>query len=176
MSNGDAHKTVVSIRRDTAEGPARACPLRISWRTGDGQQTREFTGAITVGRDESCEIRLADECVSRIHANIYPAGGRWHVADVDSANGTYLDRVPIREAILPAKSTLQLGQDGPMLWLDVPGADVDTSVEEIAEHYFGDTSEREVGHRTMMLRRAYQRVDKRQKRRYRGMIAGAVAL
>ena len=63
-----------------------------------------------------------------------------------------------------------------MLWLDLPGADAETSVDEIVEHYFGDTSEREVGHRTMMLRRAYRRVDKQQKRRYRGAIAGAVAL
>jgi len=49
-------------------------------------------------------------------------------------------------------------------------------VDEIAEHYFGDTAEREAGHRTMMLRRAYRRVDKKQKRRYRGMITAAAVL
>jgi hypothetical protein len=176
VTNGDAQKTVVSTRRDMTGGSAPVRPLRVSWRSGDGERTRDFSGPVSIGRDESCEIRLADEGVSRVHANLYPAGGQWHVADVDSANGTFLDRVPIREAILPVKSTLQLGQDGPMLWLDLPGADAETSVDEIVEHYFGDTSEREVGHRTMMLRRAYRRVDKQQKRRYRGAIAGAVAL
>jgi hypothetical protein len=159
-----------------AGGHASVCPLRVSWRIGDAKHAREFTGPISVGRDESCEIRLAAECVSRIHANLYPSDGQWHVADVGSANGTFLDRVPIREAILPAKSTLQLGQDGPMLWVDLPGTDADTPEGEIVEHYFGDTSEREVGHRTMMLRRAYRRIDKKQKRRYRGMITAAAAL
>jgi len=176
MGNSDAQKTVVSTRRDMAGGHAPACPLRVSWMIGDDRHTREFIDPVTVGRDETCEIRLDAECVSRIHANLYPAGDQWHVADVDSANGTYLDRVPIREAIVPAKSALQLGQDGPMLWLDLPGAEADTPVEEIVGHYFGDTSDREVGHRTMMLRRAYRRVDKQQKRRYRGMIAAAAAL
>ncbi len=176
MTKSDAHNTVVSTRREMARGDALVRPLCVTWRVRDEQYTREFTDPLTVGRDAACEVRLGEECVSRVHANLYPAGGQWHVADVNSANGTYLDRVPIREAILPAKSTLQLGQDGPMLWLEVPGAEADTSVEEIVEHYFGDTSEREAGHRTMMLRRAYRHVDKRQKRRYRGAIAGAVAL
>ncbi len=176
MSSSDAHKTVVSTRRDMAGGHAPGSPLRATWRDGDGQHTREFTDPVTIGRDESCEIRLAEECVSREHAKLYTTGGQWHIADAGSANGTYLDRVPIREAILPPKSTLQLGKDGPMLWLDAPGAEADASVEEVVEHYFGDTSEREVGHRTMVLRRAYQHIDKQVKRRYRAMIAGAAAL
>jgi hypothetical protein len=157
-------------------GHVRACSLHVSWKIGDKEYTREFTGPVSVGRDDSCDIRLTTECVSRIHANLYPAGEQWYVADVDSANGTFLDRVPIREAILPAKSTLQLGQDGPMLWLELPGTDVDSSVEEIAGHYFGDTSGREAGHRTMLLRRAYRHIDKQQKRRFRSVIMAAVAL
>ena len=175
VSSSDAHKTVVSTPRDMARGDDGVRPIRVTWRVGDDKRTREFNGPITLGREDACEICLTEDNVSRVHTNIYPAAGQWHVADLDSANGTFLDRVPIREAILPPKSTLQLGEDGPTVWLEVPGAEVDTSVEEIVEHYFGDTSEREVGHRTMMLRRAYQRVDKKQKRRYRGMIAGAAA-
>jgi hypothetical protein len=150
--------------------------MRITWRAGEGKCTREFDNAVTLGRDEGCEIRLDDEIVSRAHATIYPADGQWHVADLDSANGTFLERVPIREAILPAQATLQLGEDGPTVWLELPGAQLDTSLDEIVDHYFAEASERDVGHRTMLFRRAYRRVEKKQKRRYRGMIAAAAVL
>jgi hypothetical protein len=151
-------------------------PIRVAWLVDDQKQTRAFTNTITLGRDASCDIRLSDEAVSRAHVKIYPEAGQWHIVDLDSANGTLLDRVPIRQAILPRQSTLQLGSAGPTLWIEAPGAEVGASVEEIAEHYFGDRSDHEVGHRTMVVRRAYRRIEKTQQRRYRGMIAGAVGL
>jgi hypothetical protein len=151
-------------------------PITVTWRVDKQKQTAEFTDAITLGRDASCDIRLSHEAVSRAHVKIYPEAGQWHIADLQSANGTLLDRVPIRQAILPQQSTLQLGSAGPTVWIEVPGAEVGASVEDIAEHYFGDQSDHEAGHRTLMLRRAYRRVEKKQKYRYRGIIAGAVGL
>jgi hypothetical protein len=172
----EARSTVVSTPDAMQRAGADVQPIRVAWLVDDQKQTRAFTNTITLGRDASCDIRLSDEAVSRAHVKIYPEAGQWHIVDLDSANGTLLDRVPIRQAILPRQSTLQLGSAGPTLWIEAPGAEVGASVEEIAEHYFGDRSDHEVGHRTMVVRRAYRRIEKTQQRRYRGMIAGAVGL
>ena len=45
-------------------------------------------------------------------------------------------------------------------------------IDDYADRYFGgDTGEVEVGGRTMMIRRAFSRVQQQQKRRYRWMVA-----
>jgi len=151
-------------------------PLTVTWLVNGEKQTAKFTQAITIGRDESCDVSLSDDCVSRQHVQIWCEAGQWHIADLQSGNGTFLDRVLVQKAVLPRKSTLRLGIDGPKIWIKVPGAPGGTSVAEISEHYFGDTADGDVGHRTMLVRRAYRKVEKTQKRRYRSMIAGAVGL
>lgn len=44
--------------------------------------------AIVVGRSTSCDIVIADPHMSKAHAMIQPFGGRWHVSDMGSRNGT----------------------------------------------------------------------------------------
>jgi ABC-type multidrug transport system ATPase subunit len=45
----------------------------------------------TLGRDESCEIVISGDGVSRRHARISRVGGRLIVEDLDSANGTWIN-------------------------------------------------------------------------------------
>ena len=57
----------------------------------------------TIGRDKSCDIPLADDSVSRLHAEFWVEGSRLLIADRGSSNGTQLIRagkppVAIREA------------------------------------------------------------------------------
>jgi serine/threonine protein kinase len=47
---------------------------------------------IKIGRDESCDVRLSSEYVSRQHAEIYYSDGRWLVRDLGSTNGTIIYR------------------------------------------------------------------------------------
>jgi serine phosphatase RsbU (regulator of sigma subunit) len=46
---------------------------------------------LTVGRDPSRSIVLADAQVSRLHLQIFDVGGQMMVEDLGSSNGTYLD-------------------------------------------------------------------------------------
>jgi membrane-bound lytic murein transglycosylase D len=172
----DADRTVVADPPAAARTGDIQKPLTVTWLVDGEKQIAKFTRAITIGRDETCDVRLGDEGVSRQHIQIWCEAGQWHIADLQSGNGTFLDRVLIQKAVLPRKSTLQLGSDGPKVWVKVPGAPGGASVAEIAEHYFGDPTDGEVGHRTMLVRRAYRKVEKTQKRRYRSIIAGAVGL
>ncbi len=148
---------------------AIAGPVHVVWRQDGAEQKTTFTESFTIGRDPGCDVSIADFGVSRLHARISPVDGQWHVEDLDSGNGSFLDSVRIREAVLPMTSSLQLGNEY-RLWLNVPEAPSNISDDEIAERYFGESADYEVGDRTLRVRAAYLRLDKKQKRRYRGII------
>jgi DNA-binding NtrC family response regulator len=66
------------------------------------------TGMITVGRDETADVRIVDEGASRQHARLHiEAGPTLFIEDLDTKNGTFL-----RDSRLPSKrrTALQLGE------------------------------------------------------------------
>jgi len=161
---------------------SQALPIRV--RIGSNAASREYTDTIRIGRDASCTICIDDEGVSRAHAEIFRIGPQWCARDLGSRNGTYLDGEPIAETPLPARCTLRLGAAGPQLELSYAapaaarpaGAETPRSLEEVAAHYFDEKSKAPAGDRTMMVRRAFSTVKRKQTRRYGSVIAGAVAL
>ncbi|OQX20455.1 MAG: hypothetical protein BWK76_01270 [Desulfobulbaceae bacterium A2] len=132
-----------------------------------------------IGRDPANEIQLQDVAVSRFHAEIILLAGTWWLHDLDSANGVLVNneriqRLPIRET-----TTVDLGAGGPRLTLSVAPA-VQTperqggpmSLSDCEAHYFGDADTAEgAGERTIMVRRAFARIQKKQKKTYWGIIA-----
>jgi membrane-bound lytic murein transglycosylase D len=167
-----------------APSPASTPALPIQVKVGTNAVAREFTDTVQMGRDATCAIRIDDEGVSRVHAELFRMGNHWCARDRGSVNGTFLDGERIQEAPLPAHCTLRLGADGPRLELSyaaptlVPPASPATprSIEEVAAHYFDPKSKAPAGDRTMWVRRAYSTVQKKQKRRYGSVIAGAIGL
>ena len=165
-------------------GPAGADRIRILHETEAGE--REFTGRVRIGRDPGCDLRINDQGVSRVHAELFRAGGQWFVRDLGSSNGTFLDGARVQEAPLPACSSLRLGTRGPELRLNHDGpaqpatgtasGEPPRSLDEIAAHYFDANSKAPAGDRTMMVRRAFNSVQRRQKRRYGSVIAAAFGL
>jgi membrane-bound lytic murein transglycosylase D len=177
LTDGDG-RTVLhgSEQRSTMRTVSwNAVPIRISVA---GSAAREFTETIRVGRDAGCTIRIDDEGVSRSHAEFFRAGVMWYVRDLGSSNGTFLDGNAVTEAPLPAQCTVTLGIHGPRIDLayDSPGGVAPKSLEEFAAHYLDGKSEVPAGDRTMMVRRAFSSVQRRQKRRYGSVIAGVAAL
>jgi len=65
----------------------------------------------TVGRTTKSNISLDDGSVSNQHAILEPGGGRWHVQDLRSTNGTFVngDQV-IGITALQNRDTLQFGR------------------------------------------------------------------
>jgi membrane-bound lytic murein transglycosylase D len=173
-----------SVARPDASPPNVTVTPAIRIRVDAEPAGREFTETVRVGRGTDCTIRIDDEGVSRVHTELYRAGARWCARDLGSSNGTYLDGVRIEDAPLPARGTLRLGIDGPRLELSYAapavvqpaGAPTPRSIEEVAAHYFDPNSKAPAGDRTMWVRRAYSTVQKKQKRKYGSIIAGAVAL
>ncbi|HEX5271782.1 MAG TPA: ATP-binding protein [Gemmataceae bacterium] len=77
------------------------------------QAGREFPlegGPWTVGRQPGLQIFLDAPEVSRQHARVSQAQGRFYVEDLGSSNGTYLNRLRLRErAELRDQDDLQIG-------------------------------------------------------------------
>ena len=48
-------------------------------------------GHITLGRSSSCQLVFDDDTVSRRHAALVLRDGAWHVVDLGSSNGTYVN-------------------------------------------------------------------------------------
>lgn len=159
--------------------------LKLRVLRGDIEQKEFFfTGPFSIGRGESCRVRLGDRCVSRIHVEGYLRDGHWWIRDTGSANGTYvggnkIDRLPLAKPV-----TIELGIDGPILRLEPGGEqptlvtvlDDVTSVTRCQERYFGPGGPEEISPHTKTIRLAFQRVQRKQKGLYYRIIASVAVL
>jgi pSer/pThr/pTyr-binding forkhead associated (FHA) protein len=64
---------------------------------------------VTAGRHPDSDIFLDDITVSRRHAEIRHADDGYHLVDVGSLNGTYLNRQRVEDAVLHDGDELQVG-------------------------------------------------------------------
>jgi len=65
---------------------------------------------ITIGRDVGCDISLDSPSVSRSHAQILWDRNHFRVVDLNSKNGTRLNRTPVTSAAIEPGDTLQVGE------------------------------------------------------------------
>jgi hypothetical protein len=75
----------------------------LEWRLGD-------RGRWVIGRGSGCDFVLADDSVSRKHAEIAVRAGLCLVRDLDSCNGTVLNGRSIRRARLRRGDVLVVGE------------------------------------------------------------------
>lgn len=64
---------------------------------------------LLIGRDEQCDIPIADSRVSLRHARVFRNAGRLIIEDAGSANGTYVNGERIAWKILTADDVVQVG-------------------------------------------------------------------
>ncbi|HVL30658.1 MAG TPA: FHA domain-containing protein [Solirubrobacteraceae bacterium] len=82
-------------------------------RAGGGRVGESFplTGErVTIGRRPDCDVFLDDVTVSRDHALIVSRNGAWHLDDLGSLNGTYVNRQRIETHRLTDGDELQIGK------------------------------------------------------------------
>lgn len=87
--------------------------------SSDGQ-TRTLQSEQTFGRTESCEVRLTGTHVSSNHAELRWFADGWHVKDLGSLNGTFVNgrRAPAGEwVLLDQGAKLAFGNPGDPPWV-----------------------------------------------------------
>ena len=137
-----------------------------------------------VGRELDCDIRIDDARISRKHVEVLIEDGRWIVRDCQSGNGVFVNGRRIERVAVDRALTITLGPDGPSVAFEVEAPVVPASTRPAGgetmvfiDRYVNAIDDNEpVGQRTMMIRRAIQKVQKKQRRRYGWIVAVVAAL
>jgi pSer/pThr/pTyr-binding forkhead associated (FHA) protein len=82
-------------------------------RAGGGRVGESFPlegERMTIGRRPDCDVFLDDVTVSRDHALVVRRGGEYHLDDLGSLNGTYVNRRRIESHRLADGDELQVGK------------------------------------------------------------------
>jgi membrane-bound lytic murein transglycosylase D len=147
---------------------------------------REFTFSrpFRIGRGEDSDVCIPNEYVSRNHAEVVFENGAWWITDLYSSNGIYVGDQRFKRVSVVQQITIRLGIQGPSVTLQIaapqsvaihPSGD-ETILARYVDRYFGKTNDNEpVGEHTMFVRKAFAKVQTKQKRRY-GLLIGILAL
>ena len=162
---------------------SRHFTVQVSYTDSFGKKHTEiFTNSFRIGRATECEICIADPVVSRRHAEVVLLADRWWLVDEGSANGIFVDNMRVDRVPLEGETRVQLGEGGPELLIQVDypreeGREKEDplTVTQYQQRYFSGEDDGEAGEHTMMVREAFGRVQKKQKRKY-GSIIAVVAL
>ncbi|MBT3182504.1 MAG: sigma 54-interacting transcriptional regulator [Deltaproteobacteria bacterium] len=71
---------------------------------------RLISDNITLGSDDSCDLKIDDAFVSRKHCRIINNGNELQLIDLASTNGTLVDKIRISKTALPPKGHFNIGQ------------------------------------------------------------------
>ena len=151
---------------------------RVENGNADGQDF-SFSDSFRIGRDRNCQITIQeDSSVSRHHAEVSFEDDCWWLRDLGSSNGTYLDgrkidHVPIKHPtqvrIGTAATILSLIPEEPAQQESEPEED-SASLTGYIQHYFGGSKGNDAGEHTLMIRRAFELVQTKQKWKYARII------
>ncbi|MGE0448626.1 MAG: SpoIIE family protein phosphatase [Vicinamibacterales bacterium] len=78
----------------------------------DAQGRRTVTvqsGPFTIGRSPDTQLQLADAHVSRRHAELVQQGTAWHVRDLGSRGGTFVNDTRVDDAALKSGDRIRIG-------------------------------------------------------------------
>jgi signal transduction histidine kinase len=106
--------------------------------TDEGKQYELAEPLVGVGRDASNRLRLSDTEVSRRHAEFRQDGDGYRVVDIGSANGTFVNNQPVKDAVLQPGDHIQVGQSTLVYSAGrndtVPATDLAERISMISKH------------------------------------------
>ena len=97
----DGRPTTITLRR---------CRLEVARADGSMEAHVFDREVLTIGATDDNDLVLDDETVSRNHCRIFREGDSYLVRDLGSTNGTFVNRVRVREAWLKPDCTVTLGK------------------------------------------------------------------
>ena len=107
MATNPTNDQTLTLRVPTT--PSKAAWLIVGAGTTDERRIEIGETPTTIGSDATAQLCVADPHVSRRHAMVVRAGANVVVRDLESRNGTYVDGIAVREAILDVPATIRVG-------------------------------------------------------------------
>jgi transcriptional regulator with GAF, ATPase, and Fis domain len=101
--------TQIAYRDEGTTLHLRKCRLAIEV-DGAWVETVFDQAVVTLGAMDDNDFVISDETVSRYHCRIYQEGNAYVLQDLGSTNGTFIDKVRIKEAYLRPGATVALGK------------------------------------------------------------------
>lgn len=83
--------------------------LRVKTGPNTGRVVEIADDVVTLGRDETQTIQILDQGVSRAHAEIFRIGDMCFLRDLDSTNGSFLNKNRVAEEVLQDGDELVIG-------------------------------------------------------------------
>ena len=77
---------------------------------GGGDNIPLIRESLTVGRRDSCDVRLPFPNVSGVHAELTFKNGYWYLRDLNSTNGVKVNGVRVQEKMLHPKDRITIGK------------------------------------------------------------------
>jgi pSer/pThr/pTyr-binding forkhead associated (FHA) protein len=111
-----------SLGGDSAETRVRTVPPKVVLRGVSGSQFGRIVavrGRLVIGRGNECDLSLDEPEMSRRHALIENNGDGIYLRDLGSSNGTYVNGVQVRDAVLHPGD--QIAFDRNRFLLEAPG-------------------------------------------------------
>src|SRR5438552_17366640 len=99
---------------------------------GGGDNVPLIREKLTVGRRDSCDVRLPFPNISGLHAELTFKNGYWYVRDLNSTNGVKVNGVRVLEKMLHPKDKLTIGKRDYVIRYELP-ADAIGKLEEVQE-------------------------------------------
>ena len=174
--------------RDTGRPKGIAPVLKVTFPVAPGQkQSRRFRLSFRIGRQDDCEVCVKDEYVSRYHAEVSYQEDQWVVTDLGSANGVFVNGQRVAQAKVGESVSIRLGVQGPEILLQIEPTGVQpkpitppqgsgVTIARYIDHYFGKrTDGAPIGQHTMYVRRAFEHVQTRQKKKFAWIMGGLAA-
>ena len=106
------HSTTSEITRETFIGEIQIKHRAYLEIIGFGEKNKVIElgeGEIIIGRSHECEIQLSAEDVSRKHARIFFHNEEYHIEDLGSTNGTYVNGIKIVKCALRSNDHINIG-------------------------------------------------------------------
>ncbi len=127
-----------------------------------GERGWTFDRPFTIGREPQNDVVVPDGLVSQRHAEVTLVDGEWHIRDLDSTNGTFIDGRQVTDGAICPPARITLGRNGPTLLFT--SSVLDTAAREtvavpppreseLAERYFGERPPENMGLETAKIRR-----------------------
>jgi transcriptional regulator with GAF, ATPase, and Fis domain len=101
-------ETVTKVVGETPQVAVRTRP-RVSWSDDGGAHSLLVEARMVVGSAPGVDLVIADETVSRLHAELDPRDDGLWVRDLGSRNGTLVDGLRVEGARVPEGSVVRLG-------------------------------------------------------------------